>query len=110
MGFLGGCKLDTAIVSLPTGLDTNSGRKPTSFLCDLRGEIPLVKQSPNLNLFMRIFNLFDTRYVNGMVFESTGSVEYSRFPEADRVTLADPTRFYPPRRIEFGVRLGSGGI
>jgi outer membrane receptor protein involved in Fe transport len=91
-------------------LDTNSGRKPTSFLCDLRGELPLVKQSPDLNLFMRIFNLFDTRYVNGMVFQSTGSAEYSRFPEADRVTLADPTRFYPPRRIEFGVRLGSGGI
>jgi hypothetical protein len=41
------------------------------------------------------------------VFASTGTAEYSRFPFADRVRLADPTRFYPPRRIELGIRLDS---
>ena len=52
-------------------------------------------------------NLFDARFFNGAVFQSTGSPYYSRFPESDKVALADPTRFYPPRRIEFGLRLGN---
>ena len=47
-------------------------------------------------VFVRVFNLFDTRYFNGAVFASTGSPYYSRFPAADGVALADPTRFYRP--------------
>lgn len=92
------------------GLDTNSGRKPASFLVDLRAETALRRLRPNVDLFVRVFNLLDTRYVNGSVFASTGSPYYSRFPAADRESLADPTRFYEPRRVELGVRLGSGGI
>jgi hypothetical protein len=58
---------------------------------------------------VRAFNVFDTRYFNGAVFNSTGSPYYSRFPTADAVALEDPTRFYPPRRLEVGIRFGSGG-
>ena len=62
----------------------------------------------NVGLFSRIFNLLDSRYNTGAVFGSTGSPYYSRFPEADEVALNDPTRYYGPRRIEFGLRLTPG--
>lgn len=88
-------------------LGVNSGRKPTSMLVDLRGERYMKMQGLQMSLFARVFNLFDTRYFNGAVFSSTGSPYYTRFAAQDAVALADPTRFYPPRRIEIGVRLGS---
>jgi hypothetical protein len=55
-------------------------------------------------LFARLFNVFDTRFFNGTVFNTTGSPYYSREPIADQVTLGDPTRFFSPRRIEVGMR------
>lgn len=91
-------------------LGTNSGRRPAAMVLDLRAERSLGQSfGTDAALFVRAFNVFDTRYLNGFVFNSTGSPYYSRFPEADRVALADPTRFYAPRRIEVGVRLGRGG-
>ncbi len=58
----------------------------------------------------RTIRLFDARYFNGPVYATTGSPYYARFPSpAEQVTLANPTRFYQPRRIEFGVRWGWGG-
>ncbi len=92
------------------GLETNSGRKPAGVVVDLRGEKYLPGVMSNFSLFGRVFNLFDTRYFNGDVFSSTGSPYYSRFPEADQNTLFNPTRYYEPRRIEFGIRLGSEGM
>jgi hypothetical protein len=90
------------------GLDTNSGRKPVGVLLDLRGERAAGDWfGTRVGLFGRVLNVLDTRYFNGPVFASTGSPYYSRFPEPDRGALADPTRFYPPRRIEVGLRLGS---
>lgn len=90
------------------GLDANSGRKPAGVLLDLRAEHPLGDGlGVSVHLFARIFNVFDTRYFNGAVFASTGSPYYSRFAEADRGQLANPTRFQPPRRIELGLRMGS---
>ncbi len=85
---------------------TNSGRKPASVLVDLRAEKNLVRSRVGANLFARVFNLFDTRYSNGMVFESTGSPYYSVDPSDP--TLRDPTRFYEPRRIEAGLSLSAG--
>ena len=70
------------------------------------------KYAPSLMLAFRIarvFNLLDTRFFNGFVFPSTGSPYYSRFPVGDEVVLGDPTRFYGARRIELGIRVGSGG-
>lgn len=90
------------------GLETNSGRKPAAILADLRVEKTLAfaaQSGTAASLFLRVFNLFDTRYVNGPVYPSTGSPYYSRFPVADRNALVDPTWFHPPRRIEFGVRM-----
>jgi len=89
------------------GLERNSGRKPAGALVDLRAERLFGLGRQRLSLFGRVFNLFDSRYFNGGVFATTGSPFYSRFPEADRVALADPTRFWAPRRIEFGLTLGT---
>lgn len=91
------------------GLDTNSSRKPASALIDLRMERSVEITGVNASIFARVFNALDTRFFNGAVFNSTGSPYYSRFTEADRVALADPTRFYPPRRVEIGIRLVSSG-
>ena len=93
-----------------TGLETNSGRKPTSTVLDVRGERPMMVAGLSTTLFVRVFNVFDTRYFNGAVFNTSGSPYYSRFPTTDLVTLTDPTRFYPPRRIEIGIGLrGTSG-
>jgi len=89
------------------GLDDNSGRKPAGIVVDLRADKSIRAFGQDVRMFTRIFNVFDESFYNGGVFPSTGSPYYSRFPEADRVTLSDPTRFYPPRRLEFGLSLGS---
>ena len=91
------------------GLNTNSGRKPSAVLVDLRAAKNFGPEG-RFNMFVRVFNVFDTRFFNGFVFNSTGSPDYSRFPEPDRVALENPTRFYPPRRIEIGVQFSLGGI
>ncbi len=88
------------------GLEDNSGRKPSSVLVDLRAEKRLgggFGLYPRL--FARVFNAFDSRYFNGFVFPTTGSPYYSRVPQ----TVDDPSRYYPARRVELGVKLGSGG-
>jgi outer membrane receptor protein involved in Fe transport len=87
------------------GIETNSGRKPAGVLLDVRGERPAKVAGNELALFARVFNLFDSRYWNGSVFNSSGSPFYSRYPAADLPTLLDPTRLYAPRRIEIGLSL-----
>ncbi len=87
------------------GLETNSGRKPLALLVDLRGEKRIRLFGGGANLFGRAFNVFDTRFFNGFVFASSGDPYYSRFPQPERATLADPTRFYGPRRVEIGLAL-----
>jgi outer membrane receptor protein involved in Fe transport len=89
-------------------LGTNSGRKSTGVLVDLRAEKNLRLGPRGVNLFARVFNAFDARFFNGFVFSNSGSAEYSRFPGADQVQLANPTRYYGPRRVEVGISLGSG--
>ncbi len=89
-------------------LGTNSGRKPVGVLVDLRAEKDLRFGPRGVNVFARMFNAFDSRFFNGFVFTNSGSAEYSRFPGADQVQLANPTRYYGPRRVEVGISLGSG--
>ncbi len=86
------------------GLETNSGRKPLSWLADLRGEKSATFLGTHVRWFGRVFNLFDTRFSNGFVFSSSGDPYYSRFPVTDKATLDDPTRYYGPRRIEVGLK------
>lgn len=88
-------------------IERNSGRKPSGFLTDLRVEKHLKLADWNVTLFARVFNLFNATYFNGSVFANTGSPDYSLTPETDRASLADPTRYYSPRRVEVGVSLNS---
>ncbi|NOT33454.1 MAG: TonB-dependent receptor [Candidatus Eisenbacteria bacterium] len=94
------------------GLEANSGRKPNGMLIDVRGE-HFLSTRRGVRMFARVFNLFDTRIYNGFVFADTGSPDYSRTPGANRAALADPLRFYSPRRVEVGLTasgfLGGGG-
>ncbi len=85
------------------GLEANSGRKPAGITVDLRGEKSFEPRHLPVSVFARVFNLFDTRYFNGFVFSNSGSPYYSRYPVADAALLADPTRYYGPRRIEAGI-------
>jgi len=86
-------------------LEPNSGRKPSSLIADLLFEKYFSFVGARLSLFARIYNLFNTNFSNGFVFSSTGSVDYSLNPTGDMIALADPSRFYPPRRIEIGLSL-----
>ena len=89
-------------------LEKNSGRKPNSFVVDVRAEKYFSLAGANMSFFVRVFNLFDTRYFNGFVFANTGSPDYGLFPlSQDRNKLADPTRYYAPRRIEVGISMNS---
>jgi outer membrane receptor protein involved in Fe transport len=87
------------------GLETNSGRKPVSLALDLRGDHHVTLFGHGASFFGRVFNVFDTRFFNGFVFGSSGDPFYSRFPGKDKASLADPTRYYGPRRIEVGLTL-----
>ncbi len=90
------------------GLERNSGVKPAAVLVDLRAEKFFRLAGMNTSLFSRVFNLLDTRFFgNGFIFSDTGSPDYSLNPVGDRATLADPNRFYPPRRIEIGFTINS---
>jgi outer membrane receptor for ferrienterochelin and colicin len=91
---------------IPSGatgaLEANAGRKSNALVVDLRGERSLAWPK-GLRVFGRVFNLFDTRAFNGFVFSDTGSPDYTREASTRLAQLADPTRFFAPRRIEIGV-------
>jgi len=91
------------------GLEANSGRKSPAATLDLRAEKDLKLGKVPAHAFLRVFNVFDQRAVNGFVFSTSGSPYYSRFSD-DAGTLEDPTRFYTPRRIEVGISLSGGGV
>ena len=90
------------------GLEHNSGRKPPAVVMDVRGERIVRVAGQPMSLFGRVFNLLDTRYDNGFVFDTSGSPFWSRATARDAATLGDPTRFYPARRIELGVTVHHG--
>jgi hypothetical protein len=96
----------TPLLDNSTPLFANSGRKPTGTVVDLRAEHPLRFAGVSTTAFARVFNAFDTRFFNGFVFPSSGSPDYSRFSDpGQQALLADPTRYFAPRRIEVGVAL-----
>lgn len=83
-------------------LETNSSRKKSYALVDLRIEKFFELSFLSLSVFTRITNLFNSHFVNGFVFANTGSPDYSLTPSVHRSALSDPSRFYEPRRIEIG--------
>ena len=91
------------------GLEANSGRKSPAATLDLRAEKEVRFGRTPGHLFLRVFNVFDQRAVNGFVFPTSGSPYYSRF-STDDAQLDDPTRFYTPRRIEVGLTIAGGGV
>lgn len=88
-------------------LETNSGRKNSYLLVDLRGEKFFEVSGLSFSLFARVFNLFNQNFVNGFVFSSTGSPDYTLNPSAAVSVLSDPSRYYEPRRIEIGISFRS---
>ncbi len=86
-------------------LETNSGRKSSFALLDVRAEKTFRVGGQRLNLFGRAINLLNEHFVNGFVFSETGSPDYSQFPLRDRAALINPGRFYQPRRVEVGLRI-----
>jgi outer membrane receptor protein involved in Fe transport len=84
-------------------IETNSGRRPTGFTVDLRAEKSFSLSVLRMNAFLRVFNLFNTTYFNGSVFSTTGSPDYTLTAVTDRNTLANPLRYFAPRRIELGI-------
>ncbi|MDZ7344936.1 MAG: TonB-dependent receptor, partial [candidate division KSB1 bacterium] len=89
-------------------LERNSGRKPSYVLVDFRAEKFFRFAGLDMSLFTRAFNLLDAKFAfSGFVFGDTGSPFYSLNPVGDRGTLLNPTRLYPPRRVEIGLTLNS---
>jgi outer membrane receptor protein involved in Fe transport len=89
-------------------VEKNSGRKPNGILVDLRAEKNIKIAGVDMSLFARVFNLFNARYFNGSIFTNTGSPDYGLFPlSTDKNRLADPTRYYAPRRFEIGITMNS---
>jgi outer membrane receptor protein involved in Fe transport len=97
----------TPATAIGSGLEANSGRKPAGMVVDLRAEKQLPVARKRASLFLRVLNLFDSTYLNGPVFDTTGDPYYSRF-STDKDALHDPTRLYTPRRIEVGISMGGG--
>ena len=90
-----------------SAIETNSGRKPDGLIVDMRAEKSFAVAGFGVNVFARVFNLFNTTYFNGAVFSTTGSPDYSLVPTTDRNALADPTRYLSPRRIEVGISMNT---
>jgi hypothetical protein len=86
-------------------LERNSSPKPGWATVDLRGEWNPPIGILESYLFLRVVNLFDSRYTNGFVFATTGSPYYTLTAPADAVSLINPARYAAPRRIEIGVGL-----
>ena len=110
----------TSEVGFGFGLEANSGRRPAAVAVDLAAEKSFHKVATGsagsggsagarLRAFARVYNLFDIRFFNGYVFDTTGSAFYARDPARDAVQLANPLRFYAPRRIEVGLSMQVGG-
>ena len=117
----------TSEVGFGFGLEANSGRRSAAVAVDLAAEKifrlrdaagagssggssgSTGPQGPKIRAFTRVYNLFDVRFFNGYVFDTTGSAFYARDPARDAVQLANPLRFYAPRRIEVGVSMQVGG-
>jgi outer membrane receptor protein involved in Fe transport len=86
-------------------IETNSGTKPMGITVDLRAEKSFSVVGLQMNAFLRVFNLFNTTYFNGDVFPTTGSPDYTVNFVGDRLQLANPLRYFPPRRVEIGISL-----
>ncbi len=93
--------------SFTSDLQTNSGRKSSYLIVDLRAEKFFNLDFMNFSIFARVHNLLNENTVNGFVFSGTGSPDYTLTPATNAAQLRDPSRFYEPRRIEVGISFSS---
>jgi hypothetical protein len=89
------------------GLESNSGTKPAFVVVDVRYEKYFKFFGYDMSVFARVFNVLDAKFDNGFVFSDTGSPDYSLNPVGDMIQLANPLRYYQPRRIEIGFTINS---
>jgi len=92
-------------IGFNTQQEQNSGRKPSYTIVDLRAEKYFNFEFADFSLFLRVFNLFNQKFVNGAVFPDTGRPETSiKLQQGEPI---DPKRFNAPRRIEIGISFRS---
>ncbi len=92
-------------VGFLTEEEPNSGRKPSYITADLRAEKYFNIDMLNFSVFLRVFNLFNQNFVNGAVYNDTGSP--TRSLTLRQGETIDPFRFNAPRRIELGISFRS---
>ncbi len=98
---------------------TNSGRRPSTFSVDLFAEKTFDFKEYNINLFLKVFNLFD-RLNQRIVYLDTGRSDYSLLQTTGGVKAAQelseridgvaspddyfnrPNYYYPPREVRVG--------
>jgi outer membrane receptor protein involved in Fe transport len=95
----------TVLSRLGANLETNSSRKSNYMVVDLRAEKSFPLFGVGASVFLRMFNVFDARAVNGFIFSDTGSPDYTLNVAGNASVLQDPSRYYAPRRIELGISL-----
>jgi outer membrane receptor for ferrienterochelin and colicin len=97
-----------------SGLATNSRIKPSRFTVDVNAFRAFTVRGMGLELFVRVFNLFDTK--NPLtLWADSGRPDYTVYQkqavEADPTWFLRPDFYSEPRRILAGVKIGfsSGG-
>lgn len=101
---------------------TNSGRRPSTARVDLLAEKSISLFDIRWNLFLKVFNLFDTRNERVVYFD-TGRATYSLFQNSGGTKTTQelsetipgihspaeyfqrPNYFYPPREVRLGVSM-----
>ncbi len=90
-----------------SGEAENSRNKPNIFTVDLRAYKTFKYGIFNLQVFARIFNLFDAKNPTN-VYGDTGLADFTfqeRNPH-DATWFTNPSFYSPPRSIQIGLRLG----
>jgi outer membrane receptor for ferrienterochelin and colicin len=93
-----------------SGLATNTRQKPSRFIVDLSAFRNLSLDRLNLELFVRVYNLFDAKSAH-TVWDDSGQPDYTgrqneaAAEEADPSWFVRPDYYSEPRRLQFGMKL-----
>lgn len=91
-----------------SGLSTNSRNKPNRFTIDFNVYKKFTISKIDLEIFLRIFNLLDSKNPQ-MVYEDSGKPDYSVYEkqavEADPTWFIRPDYYSEPRQIQIGTRI-----
>ncbi len=95
--------------SILAGLPNNSRNKPNIFTVDFNIYKNFTLRNLNVQLFMKIFNLFDAENPI-VVYGDTGRPDYtllllSQAAQADPTWFDNPSFYSEPRRVQIGTRI-----